>query len=208
MKKLTIITSLVCMFSFSHAQIVFGDSIPVRLSYLDGNRNGNSNQLNWAVACFLQYANFEIQRSENGITYSTVHTFRADELRCRQPFSYTDLQPAEKSFYRIRVGDLDGKFYSSKIVALYGRIKGFDITSITPNIIADNATLNLSSSSFDKVEIIITSATGIIVKRISYSLQNGSNAISLQLTGIMKGYYFLSVKNSEGEARVSQFVKR
>ena len=102
------------MFSFSHAQIIFGDSIPVRLSYLDGNRNGNSNQLNWAVSCFLDYANFEIQSSANGLNYYTIHTFQADQTRCRQPFNYSDPQPSGKFYYRIRVGDLNGKFYSSK----------------------------------------------------------------------------------------------
>ena len=208
MKKLIILTTLVCMFSFSHAQIIFGDSIPVRLSYLDGNRNGNSNQLNWAVACFLQYANFEIQRSENGISYTTIHSFQADELRCRQPFNYTDLQAVEKSFYRIRVGDLDGKFYSSKIVALYGQVKGFDITSITPTIINNETMVNISSSSSGKIEIIITSSTGVTVKRKTFSVQKGNNSFSLQLADIMKGFYFLSVTNAEGETKISQFIKR
>ena len=208
MKKLTIITILICMFSFSHAQIIFGDSIPVRLSYLDGNRNGNSNQLNWAVACFLQYANFEIQRSENGISYTTIHSFQADELRCRQPFNYSDLQAAEKSFYRIRVGDLDGKFYSSKIIALYGRVKGFDITSITPTIITNETMVNVSSSSSGRVEIIITSSAGVIVKRKTFIVQKGNNSFSLQLADIMNGFYFLSVTNDEGNTKVSQFIKR
>ena len=81
MKKLFTLTLLLNMTIFLHAQLVFGDSIPVRISYISGQRSGNSNQLNWAVTCFLQYANFEVQRSENGISYSTIHTFRADELR-------------------------------------------------------------------------------------------------------------------------------
>ena len=208
MKKITILTILVCMFSFSPAQIVFGDSVPVRLSYLDGDRNSNSNQLNWAVACFLQYANFEIQRSENGVSYSTIYAFQADELRCRQPFNYTDLQPSEKSFYRIRVGDLDGKFYSSKIIALYGQAKGFDITSITPTIITNETMVNVSSSSSGNVELIITSSTGVTVKRKTLTVQKGNNSFSLQLADIMKGFYFLSVTNAEGETKISQFIKR
>ena len=129
-------------------------------------------------------------------------------MRCRQPFSYTDAQPSEKSFYRIRVGDLDGKFYSSKIIALYGQAKGFDITSITPTIITNETMVNVSSSSSGNVELIITSSTGVTVKRKTLTVQKGNNSFSLQLADIMKGFYFLSVTNAEGETKISQFIKR
>lgn len=207
MKKLFTLTLLLNMTIFLHAQLVFGDSIPVRISYISGQRSGNSNQLNWAVTCFLQYANFEVQRSENGISYSTIHTFRADEIRCRQPFTYSDFQPTEKSFYRIRVGDIDGKFYSSKIVGLYGTTNGFDITSITPTIVSDKAVLNISSSSPGKVEIIITSLSGVVTTKIFSTLQKGDNSVTLQTNTLLKGSYIISVRNPQGEIRSSSIIK-
>ncbi len=207
MKKLFTLTLFAGIATNLHAQLVIGDSIPVRISYISGQRSGNSNQLNWAVTCFLQYANFEIQRSENGIGYSTIHTFRADELRCRQPFTYTDLLPTEKSFYRIRVGDLDGKFYSSKIIGLYGNTKGFDITSITPTIVADKAVLNISSSSPGKVEIIITSLSGVVTTKLFSTLQKGDNSVSLQTNTLLKGSYIISVRNPQGEIRSGSIIK-
>ena len=207
MKKLFSFFLLVTTTTFLHAQLVFGDSIPVRISSISGQRTGNSNQLNWAVSCFIQYANFEVQRSENGISYSTIHTFRADELRCRQPFTYTDLQPTEKLFYRIRVGDVDGKFYSSKIVGLYGTTKGFDITSITPTIASEKTVLNISSSSPGKVEIIITSLSGVITTKLFSTLQKGDNSVLLQTNTLLKGTYIISVRNSQGEIRSGSIIK-
>ncbi|MDZ4793101.1 MAG: hypothetical protein SGI83_02380 [Bacteroidota bacterium] len=207
MKKFFTLTLLVGIASNLHAQLVIGDSIPVRISYINGQRSGNSNQLNWAVTCFLQYANFEVQRSENGLSYSTIHTFQADELRCRQPFTYTDLQPTEKSFYRIRAGDLDGKFYSSKIVGLYGTAKGFDITSITPTIVADKAVLNISSSSPGKVEIIITSVSGVVTTKVFSTLQKGDNSVLLETNNLLKGSYIISVTNPQGEIRSRTIIK-
>ncbi len=198
---------LLLSFSFLHAQLVFGDSVPVRLSYMDGERIGSNNRLDWSVACFLEYANFDIQRSQDGINYKTIYTFQADELRCRQPFNYTDIHPAEKSFYRIRVGDLDGRYYSSKTVALYGQVKGFDITSITPTITTGEAMLNLSSSSSGKVEITITSATGLIAKKISYVIKKGTNIIPLQLNKLQNGMYFISALNSEVQRKTSVVIK-
>jgi hypothetical protein len=80
MKKLIPVLILSCAVSLSQAQLVLGDSIPVRISYINGERSGSSNHLNWAVTCFLQYANFEIQRSDNGTTYYTIHNFQADAV--------------------------------------------------------------------------------------------------------------------------------
>jgi hypothetical protein len=208
MKKIILVPLiLLTTFSFIHAQFSQNDSVPVRISHMDGERSGNTNQVNWAVSCFLQYAKFEIQRSQDGAAFQTIHSFQADELRCRQPFSYSDIQSAEKSFYRIKVGDVDGRFYSSKTIALYGQIKGFDITSINPTIITHDAVLNLSSSSSGKAEIIITSAAGIIIKRASLTIQKGNNSIPLQFNTLQKGIYFISATNSEGNTRSSMVIK-
>jgi hypothetical protein len=195
------------IFVSAEAQYSGGDSIPVRISYMDGERIGGHNQINWAVACFLQYALFEVQRSQDGATFHTIHTFQADELRCRQPFSYTDMQPGERYFYRIKAGDVDGRFYSSKTIALYGKTKGFDITGISPTITTGQATLSLSSSSPGKAELFITSAAGAIVKRTSHKLVKGTNTITLQLTTLEKGLYFISVINSEGEKKTGAVIK-
>lgn len=207
MKKNILLLVLLTHLSAAQAQFSTGDSVPVRISYMNGERMGSNNQLNWAVACFLQYARFEIQRSQDGASFQTIHSFQADELRCRQPFSYTDMQSTEKSFYRIKVGDVDGRYYSSKTVVLYGQIKGFDITGISPTIITSDAIVNLSSSSAGKAEIIITSAAGIIIKRKSYGIQKGNNPIPVQLNTLQKGIYYVSAVNNDGEVRNSMIIK-
>jgi hypothetical protein len=198
---------MLSVFVAAEAQYSGGDSIPVRISYMDGERIGSHNQVNWAVACFLQYALFEVQRSHDGATFHTIHTFQADELRCRQPFSYTDIQQGERSFYRIKVGDVNGRFYSSKTIALYGKTKGFDITGISPTITTGQLTMRLSSSSPDKVELLVLSVSGTVVKRTSYNIERGNNSITLLLNTLEKGLYFIAILNSEGEKRTRAVIK-
>ena len=71
--------------------------------------------------CFLLYAKFEVQRSIDGRNYTTINTFEADQLRCKQPFNFIDRNVSGTLFYRIKVGDLDGRFSASKIVAVTGK---------------------------------------------------------------------------------------
>lgn len=123
MKLLNILLLITCFGITANSQINVSDSIPVRLSVLEARTVGNDARLDWKVVCLLPYAKFEIQRSLNGINYTTINTFEADLVRCRQPFDFTDANTTGKTFYRIRVGDLDGRFYHSKIVAVTGKEK-------------------------------------------------------------------------------------
>ncbi|MEO6455810.1 MAG: T9SS type A sorting domain-containing protein [Ginsengibacter sp.] len=183
------------------------DSVPVRLSTLEAGTVGNNAKLMWKVVCFLQYAKFEIQRSPNGVNYSTIDTFEADQLRCRQPFDFTDPNITGKTFYRIRVGDLDGKFYHSKVVAVTGNEKGFEINALSPSFVTTNTALSISSAAKDKAEIVITNFQGMVVKRFTIKLNKGVSEAAIDLTNIAKGNYVITVTNSFSMVKTIRFVK-
>jgi len=183
---------------YLEAQFAGNDSVPVRISYLQGERKNNNNELNWTVTCSLQFAKFEIERSANAVDYTTIHTFQADELRCRQPFSYTDIQNTDKAFYRIRVGDIDGRFYSSKTIVLYGKNVGFDLVSILPSITNGKTSLIVSSAVADKIEIVVTNNSGAVISKFNQSIANASNTIPVDFSNCLKGSYLISVSNGRG----------
>lgn len=206
MKKMFLLTILLTNVVYLEAQFAGNDSIPVRISYLQGERKNNSNELEWAVSCSLQFAKFEIQRSANAVDYSTIHTFQADELRCRQPFSYTDIQHPDKMFYRIKVGDIDGRFYSSKTIVLYGKNSGFDLVSILPSITNGTTSLVISTATADKIQIVITNFSGTVIKKLNQSITPGSNTIPVDLSNCSKGSYLISVSSGKGIVKTGQII--
>ena len=188
------------------AQDVTGDSIPVRLNSLEAGRVNNNNRLHWRVTCLLEYAFFDIQRSEDGITYSTIHSFQADKARCLEPFTFIDRHNSQKSFYRVRVGDLDGRFYTSKIVVAFGTTEGFDI--LFPGIVNTNTVpLTIATTSNDKVTIRIISLHGYDTFKKQVAISKGTTSIPIPLRGLSSGLYVISVSNAFGSFTSSRFIK-
>ncbi|MCY7421860.1 MAG: hypothetical protein LH478_08985 [Chitinophagaceae bacterium] len=192
---------------FAKSQAITEDSTPVRVNSFDASQSANITNLHWSVVCYLQYAKFLVERSTDGITYSTINTFQADRLRCKQPFNYEDRAANGKVFYRLKVGDLDGNFSASKAIAVFGKSKGFEITSMNPTIVTSGAQINISSASVDKARIFITSTHGIVVLNKAVSLAKGSNNVSLDLSSLSKGTFLLSSYNREGALKTIRFFK-
>lgn len=205
--KLLLLTIAIISVIEVNSQTSQSDSVPVRVSSLVISSNGNTARLDWKVVCFLQHAKFEIQRSANGINYTTINTFQADQLRCRQPFDFTDANIFGRVYYRIKVGDLDGRFAVSKTVAASGKVNGFEINSLTPSLINTNTTLSISSPAAEKAEMAIINFQGTVVKRIAINLNKGTTELPVDMNSLAKGNYILSITNKLLEIKTTRFAK-
>jgi len=205
-KPLLLFIMSVWMFSVNAQN--YTDSIPIRLKSFEASRMTNSNKLDWSVICFLNYAKFDIQRSSDGINFTTINSFQADQFRCRQPFTYQDKTANGKTFYRIKVGNLDGKEYVSKITVLIGKATGFDIASMAPTLVTSAAILTITSADNDAATITIANLQGAPVMKKLIKLSKGNNEIRLDLSTLSFGNYVLSCLNSDGELKTIRMIKR
>ena len=186
-------------------------SVPVRIVSLDALSGGTYNKLIWKTACFLEYANFEIQRSYDGSNYTSINSFTADRLRCLQPFDYSDSgadQIVGRIFYRLRVGDKDGRFYNSKIISVITHGEGIEINSFVPTIVSTSANLSVSSSENDNAIYTITNTQGAVVRSQKIKINKGINHIQLNTADLPTGNYWLSLRNSKGVIRTISFLKQ
>lgn len=206
MKEIFLLVSL--FFNLTvNSQVIAENEPPVRVKFLEASQLPTSITLHWSVLCFLKYANFIVERSKDGANYTTINNFQADNIRCRLPFDFEDKSVSGKVFYRVRVGDLDGNFSTSKVVAVFGKSKGFDIIGMSPTVITSIAQINISSASADKATLSVTSIYGQSVLKKSIALIKGSNTITLDLSSLSKGTFILSTYNSEGELKTIKFIK-
>lgn len=210
MKKIFLASIIIIISSISEirSQIIsINDSVPVRVSYFNVEQNNNKTTLNWKVVCYLQFANFEVQRSANGTDYTTINKFTSDRIRCLSPFNIDDNASAGRVYYRLKVGDKDGNFSTSKVLVAFGNEKSFEINRIAPGLITSNAVLSISSAEKDKVNISIINMQGYEVIRLTTNLNKGITDIKLNVSALSKGMYVVRVTNSLSDFRVMQIAK-
>jgi hypothetical protein len=194
-------TTLILVFSFTGYSQSDSATIPVRLSYFEAGPNAGNTILRWKTVCYLDYANFNIQKSTDGSNYQSINNFTADKLRCQQPFDFTDNNSglAARVFYRITVKDIDGKAYQSKIVSVFNQGKGFAINSFAPTIISTAVNISISSSANEIIQLSLINIQGAIVKQQSIAVTKGASTHQVSMEELQKGKYLAIFQTQEGE---------
>lgn len=188
------------------SQLTGDTSIGIRLSTFNASKQNNEVKLNWKVACRISFARFEVQRSTDGINFSTINSFQADYLRCQQPFDYTDPTVIGQVFYRIKVGDIDGRFSTEKVVKVTGKeITDTEIRIVSP-VTGSFLQLTVAANSNEKIELQMLNMSGNTLQNLSISPGKGINQMEIPLTNFQAGMYILSYQTS-GERKSVRFVK-
>jgi hypothetical protein len=165
--------------------------LPIALEYFKGSQVNNQHLLSWKANCTSTQASFEVQRSADGIHFTTIATVTADQARCNQPFDNTDEHPLSGiNYYRIKVTDNNDKFYYSNTISFMLKTNGFELLNISPNPVAnENAVLRINSGKKVMVTIRITDFTGRFISAQSVQLLPGINQVTLNTQTLSTGAY-------------------
>ncbi len=150
------------------------------------------------------------QRSLSAVKdFTTISSFTADKLRCQQPFDFTDSSSINQGniFYRINVGNIDGKFYQSLVRRVYIKEKGFDLVSVYPTIVKSSINFSLSNSDNETFRVVIINQSGSIVKNKKLQIPKGLSNYNFETSDLPSGYYWLQVLNGQDDLRTAKFIK-
>ena len=176
----------------------------------------SANLLQWRTATEQNNRGFELQRSVNGIEFSTVSFVPSKANRGNSTnelsYTYTDRSPfaIHNCYYRLKQIDYDGKFTYSNIVFIQGEgVTQLSIASLYPNPTNERLNLLITSPNSDKqVTLLVADIAGKVVKQQTLQLQKGSNNQVVDVAGLAKGIYLIKLVCANGcEAGVSKFVK-
>lgn len=189
---------------------ISGAALPVTIEYFRGTKQNSKNVLDWKVACYNSpTVTLTLERSADGRRYEAIRTTTETAARCLQPFNYNDLTPlAGINYYRLKSVDADGKVSYSNVVALLNKDKGFEIVSLAPNPVRDEAILSVTSADKTIMEIVVSDLNGKQISKQRLSLIAGNNQVPLNLRNVAAGTYQVTGLTADGQMKSLRFVKQ
>jgi beta-glucanase (GH16 family) len=178
---------------------VFGrtTALPISLLHFNGFAEKKGNRLTWAFADIKDVGSLEIQKSEDGVNFIPLSILTKNNL------FYTDENPFDLSYYRLKMVELDSKLTYSKIISL----KRGNIETTTqkdfilfPNPTTQDFTIQFNETTAAYLECRDIFGRLIFTKKLDTSLPQFS--FSTKILGLSAGTYFLKTD------RVGSVVQR
>lgn len=202
--------------NFGYNPITFSSSndfpqttLNVTLKQFNARRQGQTAELSWSASCTGSYANFELQRSNDGKNFSKVYSEKADAARCNFPFSYADATAgSSKVFYRLKLTSDAGKVTYSSVAVLMptGAGNGLNL-SMVPNVVSNSALLQLSTTQKGNLQVRIVNAAGQLVQSQQLNAIAGSQSLQLNVSNMPAGLYTAILSDGRHQEQI-RFVKQ
>jgi carboxypeptidase T len=158
-------------------------------------------QLWWEATTDVHHNHFEVERSANGVSFTTIGKRLKGEAN-----NFNDLQPQNgNNFYRLKQVDQNGKIIYSKTINI--AIQQKMAVTAYPNPVDDLLHIKLSASTQQGSTLKITDINGrqIFKKRI---LSANENEFNINVSRWKPQVYLLSVYDKNGEIiQVQRIVK-
>jgi len=184
--------------------------LPVHLISFQGNLNKNNKvTLNWSVADNETANSFEVERSVNGLDFTTAGVVFASEKRGTENYMfYETVTTNDKIMYRLKMIDKGHDIDYSKILIFQTKAVFSNNIKIIGNPINDKLTFSYTVSATQLVSIKVYDMSGRVVMNDKVNSLEGNNMMSLPLNSTFKpGMYVMEVTNGT-DRHVAKFVKQ
>lgn len=179
--------------------------LPVVISDFSAVYQDNSLIIKWSIS--QQEANtfYEVQKSFDGILFTSVFEINAKDNSQKADYSWTDYSAlATKTFYRLKISE-QGKINYSPVINVKGIIKGTSINRFYQN--GSILNLQINSDKKQRAELLVISHSGAVVKKQFIELTSSINNVQLSISDLAAGSYFLQLKIDDGTTVVRRFNK-
>lgn len=201
----------VATFSATSSFSSFGEFVVGTLNYVlaltitDFNATLNSNNtvgLTW-IGSGLGFSSFDIQRSTDGIDWTTIGEVAAATADADGQYSFIDPNPAPGvNYYRIFSQETDGGSSYSNIRTV--NLAGMAAIGIYPNPTTDRINVSVSNATPD-LSIRLVSLTGQVLQSIMPGA-TGASVTTINVQRYPAAIYFVQLVNSQRVLQVSSVI--
>jgi uncharacterized repeat protein (TIGR01451 family) len=171
--------------------VVILTPLPVNLLSFQAELNDAVVHVTWKTAMEENLKQFEVQRSANGVDFTTIGTVQPGQTT----YLFTDKEPlAGYNYYRLKSVDKDGSAKYSTTVLINVKNGAAVISSIYPNPGNGNITLKLQGPVEGNVQVQVIDQQGrpVITRQLGVQHTTAFKT-PLVLSGLSKGSYVLQI---------------
>ena len=174
-------------------------TLPVEFALFDAEKVDETRvRLQWQTFTERNNARFEVQRSADGQSFTTIGTVTpATPDNDGAQYEWDDLAPMNgNNWYRLKQVDLNGATTLTETKLIVTSHDQVYIESLFPNPIkaAQTLTLRIGTPEAQKAKIKVLDAFGKTVARHRSQLEAGMNAVELETKELAAGIYFVQVQ--------------
>lgn len=161
-------------------------TLPVSLRSIQVAKDGSFNKLQWKTERETGFAYYEVQRSQDAVTFYTIGTVQTSASNSLvKDYAFTDNSPLAANYYRLKMVDQKGGFTYSTVVKMIQTNKRF---AISPN-----------------PAINIVSVTGLDGTQATIQLldMNGKLLEQIKTTGLQQSFYLTQYPKGTYHIKVS-----
>jgi hypothetical protein len=184
--------------------------LPVHLISFNGNLSNDKAQLTWLVAGNETGDHFEIERSDDGKSFTTEAYVLTTKKFASETYIYKSSKIlATQTYYRIKIINKDGSVdHSRTIVLKTAKAGNNNKLVILQNPVESTLMFQYTSTASTKGIVNIYNTSGARMLTTGINIQTGMNAASINLDGkFNSGTYLLEVING-AERTVSKLIKK
>ncbi|MDI9366568.1 MAG: alpha-amylase family glycosyl hydrolase [Flavobacterium sp.] len=174
------------------------------ISFTAQKHYNNAVHLQWQVANEVYNHHYEVERSTNGVNFTSVGTVASlnDNTQAATSYSFVDKQPAVgTAYYRIQQVDKDGKHSYSSVQTITVNATEIASWKVYPTLskAGGNATLHIKGD-VGKIQLVLTDISGKIIYQNKLNATVAGQQINVPLNGCTKGIYMLKIVSDKALA--------
>lgn len=205
-----VITASISSFSsFYFARNTF-TALPLDRLEFNVQAFNNDVVVNWSSSNTSNISHFEIERSEDGSTFTTISKVLAGNSITGK-YSFIDAGamhlPVRMIYYRLRQADYTGKEVFSMVVPVSLNKKDKNVLQVYPNPAGNEIGVLINSNQTAQIKWSIIDNRGIVLLEGNKHIFTGSSNIILNIASLSRGIYYMRVQGTVVNEQI-RFIKK
>lgn len=180
--------------------------LPVTIEQFGAGLTNAGVELKWTAHHNEPHAYFVIQKSNDGVAFTSLARLNVNNNGSRNTYRYEDAQASGTVYYRLEIHEAARTYYSA-VVSVKVPVDNLIIKRIYPAHIDQALTLEIISPQSQNASFEIISGNGTRLKLYTRPLRRDRNIITLPMPALSQGLYFLRITSPGRQPVIQSFLK-